>query len=144
MANLSSVSDLEILMRVDPGSLEGVLRAAAENALAFASGLVRYYGDSLWGLDVDHPVPTMASLIATECAKRRYEDRSLMETKGPFSYQREDDSVTPYLTDQEISILQGLAYGTPRPGFNGSIRTPSPVGPEGPFPLGDVLLEFDL
>jgi hypothetical protein len=112
---LATIAALEARLRIAPGTLADTDLAKAVADLEDASNLVRAETGKSW-LDAQNnpvapgPVETVVLRAALRCY--RNPDEFSSETEDGYTWRREPDSVTPYLTDAEIRLLARYASGS--------------------------------
>lgn len=111
-ALLAPVSALEARLRIPIDSLQGVDLAKAQADLEDASNLVRAETRKSWlneqGLPVaPGPVTTVVLRAALRCY--RNPDEYSSEAEDGYTWRREPDAVTPYLTQAEKDLLEKYA-----------------------------------
>ena len=120
-----AVSALERRLGLPEGSLDGVEKARAEDALEDATTLVLAEAPASkaesWATDA----PKVAVLVALKAARREFENpRGInQETDGERSIGLSESSGV-YLTAREIAQIRRAARGRSG-GFVGTVRTPS-------------------
>lgn len=111
-AALATVAALEARLGIPQDSLEGVALAKAIADLEDASDLVRAETGKTW-LDeqgqpvAPGPVVTVVLKAALRCYRNPEEFSS--ETEDGYTWRREPDAVSPYLTEAEIRLLARYA-----------------------------------
>jgi hypothetical protein len=109
---LATIAALEARLGIPQDSLEGVALAKAVADLEDASDLVRAETGKTW-LDeqgqpvAPGPVVTVVLKAALRCYRNPEEYSS--ETEDGYTWRREPDAVSPYLTDAEIRLLARYA-----------------------------------
>lgn len=124
--SLALVSDLEVRLRLEVGSLEGADLLAAQTALDDASVLVWAEGNPAWTAAT---IPALAKSVVVRVALRQFRNPDGFSTEsmggGAYSYRYADDETSAYLTAQEADLVQKAAVeaapGTVRP-TGGSVR----------------------
>lgn len=112
MTALATVSALEARLGIAQGSLTGVALTKAQADLEDASELVRAETGKSWldeqGVPVaPGPVVTVVLKSALRCYRNPEEYSS--ETEDGYTWRREPDAVSPYLTEAEIRLLARYA-----------------------------------
>jgi hypothetical protein len=111
-ALLAPVSKLEARLRIPVGSLTGVDLAKAEADLEDASNLVRAETGKSWLDEQGQPIaPGPVATVVLKAALRCYRnpDEFSSEAEDGYTWRREPDAVTPYLTEQEKELLAKYA-----------------------------------
>lgn len=107
-ALLAPVSALEARLRIPVGSLTGVDLAKAQADLEDASNLVRAETGKSWLDEQGQPIaPGPVATVVLKAALRCYRnpDEFSSESEDGYTWRREPDAVTPYLTEQEKTLL---------------------------------------
>lgn len=118
-----ALSDLETRLGLETGTLEGIDKARAEEALDDATTLVlaevSKHTAAKWSAG---SAPSVARLVVLTAARRGYENpRGInQETLGEHTVGL-SESTGVYLTLREAAQIKRAATG--RPGFTGSVRT---------------------
>jgi hypothetical protein len=126
---LAEVSDLEVRLRLEVGSITGADLQAAETALEDASVLVLAQGNPAW---TPASVPEIAKSVVIRVALRQYRNPDGFVSEGmgggAYTYRYADDETSAYLTEAEAVMVQ-RAFAAEQPsagrGFVGTVRTPS-------------------
>jgi hypothetical protein len=125
----AAVSDLEVRLGLEPGSLENEDLARAQAALDDASTLVRAEAGKSW-VDEDNnsvaPAPVVAISIRAALRAFRNPDGVGSESLGglyTYSYAKGEASI--YLTEDEVAIVKKAALGDFGRLPMGTIRTAS-------------------
>lgn len=145
--SLTLVSDLEVRLRLEVGSLDGADLAAAEAAIEDASELAHAVARdaglaTAWTLET---VPKAVRVIVTRCARREFRNPDGFQSEsmgsGAYSYAYASEETSAYLTDSEAATITAEAVAAAADtatGFTGSVRTPSGYAetsdPEDPTP----------
>ena len=112
MTALATIAALEARLGIAQGTLAGTDLARAEADLEDASNLVRgETGKDFLDEDGLPAAPGPVVTIVLKAAKRCYRnpDEFSSETEDGYTWRREPDSVSPYLTDAEIRMLARYA-----------------------------------
>ena len=123
---LAMVSDLEIRLKVEVGSLAGVDLTAAETYLQDATVLVLAVGNPTW---TPESVPDAVKRVVIGCALRTYRNPDGFTSEnygGAYSYTMPE--TTGYLTEDELEIIAKAVEDEetkPKTIAVGSVRTPS-------------------
>ncbi|MEO2133385.1 MULTISPECIES: hypothetical protein [unclassified Microbacterium] len=120
------LSELEVRLGLEEGTLEGTDKSRAERALDDATSLVlaevaTSVGEK-WGSDA----PAVVELVVLTAARRGYENpRGIQqETFGAHTVGL-SESTGVYLTARELAQVRRAATGRRMVGYTGSVRTPS-------------------
>jgi hypothetical protein len=105
---LASVAALEKRLGIEVGTLTGVDLGRAEGDLEDASNLVRGETGKDWITDGNPVAPAPLVTVVLRAAKRCYRnpDEFSSESEEGYTWRREDDAVTPYLTETEVRLCQ--------------------------------------
>ncbi|MGZ3140804.1 hypothetical protein ACVDFE_02125 [Lentzea chajnantorensis] len=119
LPSLASVAALEKRIGVEVGTLAGVDLARAETDLEDASNLVRAETGKDWvdgagAANAPGPLVTVVLRSAKRCY--RNPDELSSESEEGYTWRREGDAVTPYLTESEKDICQ--RYASTRSGLH--------------------------
>lgn len=111
-ALLAPVSALEARLRIPIDSLQGVDLAKAQADLEDASNLVRAETGKSWLNEQGQPIaPGPVATVVLKAALRCYRnpDEFSSEAEDGYTWRREPDAVSPYLTEQEKELLAKYA-----------------------------------
>ncbi|MFC6090871.1 hypothetical protein [Saccharothrix lopnurensis] len=109
---LATVAALERRIGVEVGTLEGADLGRAETDLEDASNLVRAETGNDWiGDDGTPAAPAPLVTVVLRAARRCYRnpDEFSSESEEGYTWRRDEDAVSPYLTQSEVSICQRYA-----------------------------------
>jgi len=132
--SLATVSDLEVRLKVEVGSLEGVDLTAAQTYLQDATVLVLAAGDPEW---TPESVPDAVKRVVIGCALRTYRNPDGFTSEnygGAYSYTLPE--VSGYLTEDELAIITKAVadeQGTGSTFTVGTVRTRSAYSGEGGY-----------
>lgn len=119
------VSDLEIALGLDAGTLAGAEALRATRALKDATGLalaeVSEAKATTWRTDA----PDVVETVVLQAARRAFENPQGLRQEQLGEHGFSVDVAGIYLTPHEVALIARAARGGRRAGFVGSIRTPS-------------------
>lgn len=128
---LVPVSELEIALELDEGSLDGAPLARAEQALRRVSALIRAEAGKTWvdadGVTITAPEDVLSVALEATLRPYRNPEGQASESVGDYAvtFAQTGDPIGFYLSDEDKRIVRRAALGVAGPGFSGSIRTPS-------------------
>ncbi|MGW4114818.1 hypothetical protein ACWEFJ_28420 [Actinosynnema sp. NPDC004786] len=109
---LATVAALEKRIGVEVGTLDGVDLARAETDLEDASNLVRAETGNDWVDDDGNPAaPAPLVTVVLRAARRCYRnpDEYSSETEDGYTWRRDGEAVSPYLTESEVRVCERYA-----------------------------------